>query len=109
MRKLDLRLHAWTDLLGLLSLVFCLSCATGDSANLLNVLDVVPRDVEVGDQIEVIGAGLPSGNTKNAHITFRGTLHRPGEDPITDKTILVSGAKPSPDRVTCPRQRHLTM
>ena len=68
-------------LLTLVSFLGLAGCNSNDSADLLNVIDVAPRDVEVGDQIEVLGTGLPSGNVKLATVTFRGTAHRPGQEP----------------------------
>jgi len=63
-------------------------------------MDVAPRDIEVGDQIEVIGSNLPSGNVKEARVSFVGKLYRPGLRKPIEKTIEVHGAKPSPDKVT---------
>ncbi|RLB58479.1 MAG: NADH-quinone oxidoreductase subunit NuoH, partial [Deltaproteobacteria bacterium] len=87
---------------------FTLGCATSDSADLLNVIDVAPRDIEVGDRVEVLGSSLASGATTSATVIFEGKLHRPGQEPIAvaascgpGKTcIKVDGAKPSPDMVS---------
>src|SRR5258706_12729825 len=57
---------------------------------LLNVLDFAPREAEVGDRLEVIGAGFPEGKT--AHVVFKGTLHRPGRKPIKGVEIDVDAA-----------------
>jgi NADH-quinone oxidoreductase subunit H len=81
-------------------------CASRESVDLLDVIDVAPRDIEVGDTIEVLGTGLPSGNVQNATVLFEGELLRPGQDPIAvgcsagSTCIRVTGAKPSPDKVT---------
>ena len=43
------------------------------------VVDVAPRDVEVGDTIEVLGTGLPSGGIKGVTVKLVGELRRPGQ------------------------------
>ncbi len=86
-------------LVTLLALVCLVGCNRNDSANLLNVIDVVPRDVEVGDTIEVLGTGLPSGNVQSASITFSGTVHRPGQQP-SEVEITIDNARPTPDKVS---------
>lgn len=81
-------------------------CKRNDAANLLDVIDVAPRDVEVGDTIEVLGSGLPSGNVSAATVSFEGELNRPGEEPQAiscaagGTCIQVEGAKPTPDKVS---------
>ncbi|MBW2452872.1 MAG: NADH-quinone oxidoreductase subunit H [Deltaproteobacteria bacterium] len=85
-----------------------LGCATSDSADLLNVIDVAPRDIEVGDRVEVLGSSLASGDTASASVIFEGKLHRPGQDPVIVEStcgpgktcIKIDGAKPSPDKVS---------
>jgi len=96
-----------TSLIILLSVVVCatlslfsLSCANDDGAHLLNIIDVVPREVEVGDQIEILGSSLPSGNAKGVRVEFRGALHRPGQEPLRDQTIRVDRATSTPDKVS---------
>jgi len=64
---------------------------------LIQVLDVAPRDLEVGDRIAIAGAGFPPG--KPARITFRGVLHRPGEPPERGVAIEASGAVVNPQRI----------
>jgi NADH-quinone oxidoreductase subunit H len=96
-------------LIAMLALAWLLvACSRNDSANLLQVMDVAPRDVEVGDTIEVLGTNLPSGDVKTATVSFVGQVHRPGQDPITidaacgpgSTCIQVDGAKPTPDKVS---------
>ena len=87
-------------LVAALMLLLLTSCKRNDSANLLDVIDVAPRDVEVGDVIEVIGTNLPSGDVRDATITFVGTLNRPGQETLTTDGIVVQGAKPTPDKVS---------
>jgi NADH-quinone oxidoreductase subunit H len=73
------------------------SCADQASPQLVQVLDVAPREVELGDSIAVVGAGFPSGKT--ARVTFRGTLHRPGERPVTGAEVVAAGSVVGPERV----------
>ncbi|MEZ4441182.1 MAG: NADH-quinone oxidoreductase subunit NuoH [Polyangiaceae bacterium] len=87
--------------------LFSVGCKRGEAANLLDVIDVAPREVEVGDTIEVLGTGLPSGNVKAATVTFEGQLFRPGQDGVEAVScvdggtcIRVEGAKPTPDKVS---------
>jgi NADH-quinone oxidoreductase subunit H len=82
-------------------LAFVGGCQSRDSVpDLLRVLDVAPREIEVGDRLEVIGTNLPTGDAREATITLHGTLHRPGEAPITDQTIVVGRARLSTERVS---------
>lgn len=68
--------------------------------DLLRVLDVAPREIEVGDRLEVIGTNLPTGDAREATITLHGTLHRPGEAPLPDQTIILGKARLSTERVS---------
>lgn len=64
---------------------------------LIQILDVTPRDLEVGDRMAIAGAGFPPG--KPARITFRGSLHRPGEPAERGVVIEAAGAVVSPQRI----------
>jgi NADH-quinone oxidoreductase subunit H len=64
---------------------------------LLRVTEVTPREVEVGDRLGVAGDGFPAGRA--ARVTFRGTLHRPGEPPERAAEIVAAGTVASPERV----------
>jgi len=76
-------------------------CQPRDTApDLLRVLDVAPREIEVGDRFEVIGTNLPTGDAREATITLHGTLHRPGESPIADQTIVIGKARLSTERIS---------
>ena len=79
--------------------VWLCGCGTSSSPELLSVLDVAPRDVDVGDRIEVLGTNLPSGEGKEAVLTFRGELRRAGQTPLVDQTIEVDRAVVSTDKV----------
>jgi NADH-quinone oxidoreductase subunit H len=76
-------------------------CASDRTApELLNVIDVAPREVDVGDRIEILGANLPTAEAKVATVTFRGTLRRPGQTPLTDQVVQVDQALVSSDKVS---------
>ncbi|MFO0762798.1 MAG: NADH-quinone oxidoreductase subunit H [Byssovorax sp.] len=75
-------------------------CGGGGGPDLLNVIDVSPKEVDVGDRIEVLGINLPSGEAREAKVTFHGTLRRPGQEPIEDKEITVEKAQVSSDKIT---------
>ena len=55
------------------------ACGRESSPQLVQVLDMAPREVEVGEHVNLVGQGFPPG--KPARVTFRGTLLRPGERP----------------------------
>jgi NADH-quinone oxidoreductase subunit H len=76
------------------------SCAEQATPQLVQVVDVTPREVELGDSVALVGAGFPAG--KAARVTFRGTLHRPGERPVEGAEIVTTGAVIGPDRVEVP-------
>lgn len=77
-----------------------LGCAADNNApELLNVIDVAPREVDVGDRIEVLGVNLPSGESKEARVTFRGDLFRPGQDPLQKQEIVVEKASVGSDKI----------
>ena len=77
------RLFSLTVACGLVLSMSLAGCGKGsDAPDLLSVIDVVPREVDVGDRIEVLGINLPSGEAKEAKVTFRGELRRPGQAPL---------------------------
>ena len=73
-------------------------CRLADTPpDLLDVLDLAPRSVDVGDQLEVIGAGFPEGRVGT--VTFRGLVHRPGASP-EPLSLTVRAASTSRNRIT---------
>lgn len=56
------------------------ACIREPSPQLIQVLEVTPHDLELGDRVQILGAGFPQGRA--AHLAFRGTLRRPGQRPI---------------------------
>jgi NADH-quinone oxidoreductase subunit H len=61
---------------------------------------VSPRELELGDRLELRGTGFPQGHT--ARVTFRGVLRRPGEREIRGVAIETEGAVASSDRIDVP-------
>lgn len=47
--------------------------------DLLTVLDITPRSVDLGDRVEIIGIDFPEG--RSAQVEFQGDLYRPGRPP----------------------------
>ncbi|WP_437315595.1 NADH-quinone oxidoreductase subunit NuoH [Sorangium sp. So ce385] len=88
-------------LLALLALLGGAGCAESRTApELLSVIDVVPREVDLGDRIEILGTNLPTAQAREAVVTFRGTLRRPGQAPLTGQSIEIDGAQISSNKVS---------
>ena len=81
--------HKGLSGLAVLFALLFVACIREGSPQLIQVLEVAPREAEVGDRVEILGAGFPQG--KPAHLAFRGTLFRPGEHPIEDAEITAEG------------------
>ncbi len=64
---------------------------------LVEVTEVSPRAVEIGDRMELVGAGFPQGRA--ARVTFRGTLLRPGHPPVHGATVEGEGVVTSSDHI----------
>src|ERR1019366_2445410 len=64
---------------------------------LVQVTGLAPADVEPGDRIALAGEGFPAG--KEARVTFRGTLHRPGDPPVRAVEITPTGLVTGPEEV----------
>ncbi len=99
------RVIASVSLLAALAFASLLGCKKSkDTARLLDVADVIPRQVEVGDRVEVLGTNLPTGDdlpggtTTRAKVIFNGNLYRPGKPVQKDFKLTVSG-KSERDRV----------
>jgi NADH:ubiquinone oxidoreductase subunit H len=69
-------------LLTLLRILACasvlLACGRDSLPPLLTVTSVGPAHIEVGERLEIRGAGFPAG--RPANIVFRGSIAKPGED-----------------------------
>src|SRR3954454_23771205 len=87
--------------LALFSVMGLVGCAAdGAAPELLNVIDVAPREVDVGDRIEVLGTNLPTGEAKEAKVVFTGELRRPGQAALEGQEIVIEKAQLSDDKVT---------
>lgn len=73
------------------------ACERDGTPPLVEVTEVSPREIEVGDRVELRGAGFPQGRA--AHVTFRGTLYRPGRPAVRGATIDAEGVVVSGDRI----------
>lgn len=75
-----------------------IGCGFNESSpNLLSVAAISARYVDVGDRIELLGAGFPEGRT--ATITFAGDLFRPGQHTIRGVKIVAPSVGGSHDRL----------
>jgi len=79
-----------------------LGCAADTAPDLLNVVDVVPRSVDVGDRVEILGTNLPTGDAREASVVFEGELRRAGEAPVRGQRIEVDRAQLGGAKVTLP-------
>lgn len=69
-----------------------------EGPSLLSITDVAPRELELGDRLELTGSGFPEG--RPARITFRGDVFKPGQQPKTDVEISVMAESTSPHVIT---------
>jgi NADH-quinone oxidoreductase subunit H len=76
------------------------SCSQQPMAELIEVREVTPADVEVGDRLSVVGEGFPAG--RPARVTFRGDLHRPGERAVHGAEVVLQGAVVGPEQLEIP-------
>lgn len=83
--------------LALLALLGLVGCEKDGIPPLVEVTEVSPRAVEVGDRLEIRGSGFPQGRA--ARVTFRGTLRRPGQSEVRGATIETAGVVASSDRI----------
>jgi len=91
---------AATVLAAMLSVLAVLGLAACDKDGippLVEVTEVTPRSVEVGDRLEIRGSGFPQG--RPARVTFHGTLRRPGQAEVRGATIEAAGVVASNDRI----------
>ncbi len=55
------------------------ACVAEIPPTTLEIRDVLPREIDVGDRLEILGGGFPVQRT--ASIVLRGRVHRPGMPP----------------------------
>lgn len=87
---------AWITLLFLTTLAVW-GCSRGHDLDLLTVLDITPRELDLGDRIEIIGVDFPEG--KPAEIYFEGDLYRPGRPVEKSVSIRVDAVSSSSSRI----------
>lgn len=80
-----------------IALLALLGCERQVAPPLVEVTELTPRVVEVGDRLELHGTGFPQGRT--GRVTLEGTVSRPGEPPMRGVTFDVEGTVITPDRV----------
>ncbi len=84
-------------LLLVVGIVLAAGCQREVAPPLIQVLDIAPREIEVGDRLEVLGGSFPQG--KKAQLVFRGALFRPGEKPETGAVIGAEGTAESSTQI----------
>jgi NADH-quinone oxidoreductase subunit H len=83
----------------LLALALCAACESREaSPNLLEVSDLNPHSLEVGDRLVVTGSGFPEGRA--AKVSFHGDVFRAGQAPLRDVTIVTSAAASDPHSIS---------
>lgn len=81
-----------------LAFALCVGCDAHDnSPNLLEVSDLNPHALEVGDRLTLIGSGFPEGRA--AKVSFRGDVFRAGQSPLRDVTIVATAAASDPHSI----------
>ncbi|MEI9953999.1 MAG: NADH-quinone oxidoreductase subunit H [Pseudomonadota bacterium] len=82
----------------LLALVLNAGCDARDSSpNLLEVSDLNPHSLEVGDRLTLTGSGFPEGRA--AKVSFQGDVFRAGQSPLRDVTIVATAAASDPHSI----------
>ena len=85
--------------LALVVLACVAGCELRDSSpNLLEVTDLNPHSLEVGDHLTLNGSGFPEGRA--ARISFHGDVLRAGQTPLRDVTIVAPAAASEPHSIT---------
>lgn len=67
------------------------------SPNLLDVTDLNPRSLELGDRLSLNGSGFPEGRA--AKVNFHGDVFRAGQSPLRDVTIAAPAAASDPHSI----------
>ncbi len=80
----------------LVAMLGVLGCERDAGPPLVEVEEMSPREIEVGDRIELTGKGFPQGHV--ARVTFRGALRRPGQLPV-DASVETEGTVTGHDRI----------
>jgi NADH-quinone oxidoreductase subunit H len=84
--------------LALLAFALSAGCDTHDgSPNLLELSELNPHVLEVGDRLTLTGSGFPEGRA--AKVSFHGDVFRAGRSPLRDVTIVASAAASDPHSI----------
>lgn len=67
---------------------------------LLTLTDIAPTKIDYGERVDILGVDLPAADVREAHVTLRGDLFRPGRAPLRKQTIQIENATVRPDRVS---------
>ena len=82
----------------MLALALCAGCdGQGNSPNLLEVTDLNPHALEVGDRLTLTGSGFPEGRA--AKVSFQGDVFRAGQSPLREVTIVATAAASDPHSI----------
>ena len=93
-----LHLAAWIAALTLATLALCGCSRTDQRIDLITVLDMTPREVDLGDRVEIIGVGFPVG--RPVRVSFQGDLLRPGRAPEKNVAIDIDAVSASESRIS---------
>ena len=85
--------------MSLLAVVLGACRAVSARDDLLSLMDVAPREVEVGDTVEILGSHLPE-TAKGVTVTFEGRLLRPGAEPRDVSVVATDDARARIDKVS---------
>ena len=76
------------------------ACNQDPLVPLVQLGGIAPRQIELGDKLEIEGAAFPQG--RKARVVFEGTLHRPAEVADPDSEIDAQGEVVAPNRIEVP-------
>jgi NADH-quinone oxidoreductase subunit H len=74
------------------------ACVRQSPPDLLDVTDLNPKTLEVGDRVTLAGSGFPEGRA--ARVTFRGDVFRAGHPPERDVILSAPATAADPRSVT---------
>ena len=81
----------------MLSALALMACSEDPIVPLVQLTGVAPRQIELGDKLEIEGDAFPQG--RKARVIFEGTLNRPGEATDGAGEVDVQGDVVAPDRI----------
>lgn len=79
------------------------ACETQPTHEVLSVVDIAPRQMEVGDRVVIRGSGFPQpGDIRRVAVTLTGTLARPGLAPCARPVSVTLTDPPEGERTYDP-------